>query len=90
MGREAMNELDVKILRLLARGYSIKQAAAHLGYSVFTIYPYVGAIRASLGVATEAAAVVEALRLGVIEMPDAGEMVRAGGWVQAPTSAPRP
>ncbi len=73
-----MTETQLRILVLLSRGYSVKGIADEVGYTINGIYPHVRAIRETLGVETDAGAVVEGLRLGLIEMPEQNEMV---GWV---------
>ncbi len=75
---EMLSARQLVVLELLARGFSVKGAAVELGYSVWTLYPELVAIRRILRVETDAGAVVEGLRLGLIQMPGQSEMV---GWV---------
>lgn len=59
-------ELDLQILRILSRGTSSETAAAELGLSVRTLERRVSAIRSRLGAPSTIAAVVIAIRRGLI------------------------
>ncbi len=58
-----------EVLALLARGYSARAVAATTHYTEATVYAQCARIRAALGVATNTAAVVMAIRRGEIGMP---------------------
>ncbi len=57
---------EADVLRLLARGCTYAQAAARLGMSAHTVRTHVKSAYRKLGVHTAAAAVMQAVRLGLI------------------------
>lgn len=60
---------QIQVLRLMARGLSNKQIGERLYVSERTVKAYVSSIFEKLQVKKRAAAVTEALRLGLIDMP---------------------
>lgn len=70
-----LTERQVELLGLLARGFNVGRIAVAWSYSIGYTYAEVKALRETMDVATNAAAVVEALRMGVIELPPQGEMI---------------
>lgn len=65
MSRLTSRERDV--LRLIARGYTYAGAAERLGLSAHTVASHVKKIYRKLGVHSAGAAVMRAVKLGVIE-----------------------
>jgi pSer/pThr/pTyr-binding forkhead associated (FHA) protein len=60
---------QIQVLRLMARGMSNKQIGERIYVSERTVKAYGSSIYEKLGVNKRAAAVTEALRLGLIDMP---------------------
>jgi DNA-binding CsgD family transcriptional regulator len=58
---------EIRVLRLLADGYSVEAIAAALGVTPHAIVFHLRSIYAKLGVRSKLAAVVYALRHGLIE-----------------------
>lgn len=71
-----LNEWEREILRWLVRGYDVTMTAARTNYSREQVYARLRALRDKLGVRTDAGIVVEALRLGLIDIPGNEEMLR--------------
>lgn len=69
----AFTQRQIQVLRLMARGLSNKEIGARLYVSERTAKAYVSSVFEKLGVNKRAAAVAEALRLGLIDQPRAGE-----------------
>lgn len=63
-----LTERQRGILEKLAEGYTAKRIALEMGYSLGFVYAEIRGIRAVLMVETDAGAVVEGLRLKVIEL----------------------
>lgn len=55
------------VLRLIARGYTYASAAERLGLSAHTVASHIKKIYRKLGVHSAGAAVMRAVKLGVIE-----------------------
>lgn len=70
-----LTERQLALLELLARGFNVGRIAVAWSYSVGYTYGEIKALRESMNVATNAAAVVEGLRLGLIELPAREEIV---------------
>lgn len=58
---------EVDVLRLVARGYTYAHAAERLGLSAHTVASHIKKIYRKLGVHSAGAAVMRAVRLGVID-----------------------
>jgi len=65
----SFTQRQIQVLRLLARGLSNKQIGERLYVSERTVKAYLSSVFEKLGVNKRAAAVTEALRLGLIDMP---------------------
>jgi len=63
---ERLTEREADVLRLLARGRSYAQAAIELGVSAHTVGTHVKHAYRKLDVHSAAAAVLQAVRLGLI------------------------
>ncbi len=64
---ERLTPRELDVLGLVAAGQTTAGAAARLGLSVATVRTHVEHIRTKLGVATRAAMVAQAFRLGLLE-----------------------
>lgn len=64
------------VLLWLSRGYDVRGVAERLCYGREVIYARLRSVREKLGTRTEAGAVIEGLRLGIINMPSEEEMRR--------------
>jgi DNA-binding CsgD family transcriptional regulator len=58
---------EIDILRLISRGYTYARAAERLGLSAHTVASHIKKIYRKLGVHSAGAAVMRAVKLGVIE-----------------------
>ena len=68
MKREArLTPREIDILRLISRGYTYARAAERLGLSAHTVATHIKKIYRKLGVHSAGAAVMRAVKLGVIE-----------------------
>jgi DNA-binding CsgD family transcriptional regulator len=68
MKREArLTPREIDILRLISRGYTYARAAERLGLSAHTVASHIKKIYRKLGVHSAGAAVMRAVKLGVIE-----------------------
>ncbi|RXZ40038.1 response regulator transcription factor, partial [Agromyces binzhouensis] len=65
-GTPHLTEREREVLRLVARGETDAEIAAHLVLSVHTVHRHVANIRSRLGVPSRAAAAAWALRTGLI------------------------
>lgn len=71
---------QVAALELWARGYGVRGVAEVLHYTPGYVYQLLAGAREVLGVETNAAAVVVAVGLGLIDLPGVGEVRRSGQW----------
>jgi|ERR1043165_8754337 len=71
---QTFTQRQIQVLRLLARGLSNKEIGERLFVSERTVKAYLSSIFEKLGVQKRAGAVGAALRLGLIDMPQPGEM----------------
>lgn len=62
-----LTQRETDVLRLLARGYTYAQAGARLGVSLHTIASHIKHAYRKLGVHSAGAAVMRAVKLGIIE-----------------------
>ncbi len=62
-----LTEREADVVRLLARGYTYAQAGARLGVSPHTIASHIKKLYRKLGVNSAGAAVMLAIKLGIIE-----------------------
>jgi DNA-binding CsgD family transcriptional regulator len=62
-----LTEREADVVRLLARGCTYAQAAARLGVSPHTIASHIKKAYRKLGVNSAGAAVMQAIKLGIIE-----------------------
>ena len=68
MKREArLTPREIDILRLISRGYTYARAAERLRLSAHTVASHIKKIYRKLGVHSAGAAVMRAVKLGVIE-----------------------
>lgn len=65
-----------EVLVWLSRGYDVRGVAEKLSYGREAVYARLRSVREKLGAQTEAGAVIEGLRLGIIGMPAEEEMRR--------------
>ena len=63
-----LSELQERLLALLARDMTPREMAETTGYSKVWVYQELQAAQETLGVRTNAGAVVEALRWGLVQM----------------------
>jgi DNA-binding CsgD family transcriptional regulator len=71
---QSFTQRQIQVLRLVARGLSNKQIAERLFVSERTVKAYLSSIFEKLQVQKRAGAVAAALRLGLIDMPQQGEI----------------
>jgi DNA-binding CsgD family transcriptional regulator len=69
-GDMRLSELQERLLALLARDMTPREMAETTGYSKVWVYQELQAARETLGVRTNAGAVVEALRWGLVQMTE--------------------
>ena len=62
-----LTEREIDILRLIARDYTYAEAAVRLGVSPHTVASHIKKAYRKLGVHSAGAAVMRAMRLGLIE-----------------------
>jgi len=65
-GRTELTERELEVLNCVARGDTSKQVAVHLGITERTVKAHLTSIYQKLGVDSRAAAVAEAMKLGVL------------------------
>ncbi len=65
---EALTPREFEVLRLLARGFSYREAATHLSISPHTLSHYVKQIYGKLAVNSRGAAVFEAVNQGILRL----------------------
>jgi DNA-binding CsgD family transcriptional regulator len=65
-GDARLTAREVDVLRLLAHGYTYGRTAERLGLSAHTVASHIKRIYRKLGVHSMAAAVMRAVRLGII------------------------
>lgn len=70
---QTFTQRQIQVLRLIARGHSNKEIGERLYVSERTVKAYLSSIFEKLQVQKRAAAVAEALRLGLIDPPREGE-----------------
>lgn len=68
--RESLSNREVEVLAGLAQGRSVDRIASDLYISPTTVETHLKNARAKLGVSSRLEAVVEAMRLGLVEPPD--------------------
>jgi DNA-binding CsgD family transcriptional regulator len=66
-GEVRLTPREIDILRLISRGYTYARAAERLGLSAHTVASHIKKIYRKLGVHSAGAAVMRAVKLGVIE-----------------------
>jgi DNA-binding CsgD family transcriptional regulator len=66
-GEARLTPREIDILRLISRGYTYARAAERLGLSAHTVASHIKKIYRKLGVHSAGAAVMRAVKLGVIE-----------------------
>jgi DNA-binding CsgD family transcriptional regulator len=66
-GEVHLTPRETDILRLISRGYTYARAAERLGLSAHTVASHIKKIYRKLGVHSAGAAVMRAVKLGVIE-----------------------
>lgn len=71
-----LSQEEMELLMWLARGYDVAHIAERTCYSEGWIYTRLRNVRVALGVRTDVGAVVEGLRLGLIGLPNEGEIWR--------------
>lgn len=69
MDDELLTERQIEALQLLADGHSSQQAARRMGISTRTYNNHLGNCNQRLGVKMQVHAVLEAIRLGLVEFP---------------------
>jgi DNA-binding CsgD family transcriptional regulator len=62
-----LSRREIDVLRLIARGYTYASSAARLGLSAHTVASHIKKIYRKLGVHSAGAAVMRALKAGLIE-----------------------
>lgn len=62
-----LTEREIDVLRLIARDYTYAQAAVRLGLSAHTVASHIKKAYRKLGVHSAGAAVMRAMRLGLID-----------------------
>ena len=67
IGDARLTAREIDVLRLLSLGYTYASAASRLGLSAHTVTSHVKKIYAKLGVHAAGAAVMRAMKLGIIE-----------------------
>lgn len=67
IGDARLTAREIDVLRLLSLGYTHASAASRLGLSAHTVTSHVKKIYAKLGVHAAGAAVMRAMKLGIIE-----------------------
>lgn len=67
IGDARLTPREIDVLRLLSLGYTYASAARQLGLSAHTVTSHVKKIYAKLGVHAAGAAVMRAMKLGIIE-----------------------
>jgi DNA-binding CsgD family transcriptional regulator len=66
-GEARLTPREIDILGLISRGYTYARAAERLGLSAHTVASHIKKIYRKLGVHSAGAAVMRAVKLGVIE-----------------------
>lgn len=73
LGPQAFTERQLQVLRLVARGLANKEIGRRLSVSERTVKAYLSSVFDKLGVENRSAAIMTALRLGLIDLPGGEE-----------------
>ena len=67
MARKELTKREIDVLRLIARDHTYQEVAARLGLSAHTVASHIKKAYRKLGVHSAGAAVMHAMRLGLLD-----------------------